>query len=82
MSGTSECYTFPIEVNAKMVRLPGFEPGSMAWEATVLTTGLQSLECGNRFQRYNSSEFGKIRTIPGFTYLYVVNLEGINGLVV
>ncbi len=26
-----------------LVRLPGFEPGSKAWEAIVITTGLQPL---------------------------------------
>ena len=66
----------------RKVRLPGFEPESMAWEATVLTTGLQSLKCGNWFQRFNPNEMAKFRAFPGFTYLYVVNLEGINGLVV
>ena len=31
----------------EMVRLPGIEPGSEAWEAPVLTAGLQS-QCGHQ----------------------------------
>ncbi len=36
----------PIKIqggNNKLLRLPGVEPGSIAWKAIILTVGLQTL---------------------------------------
>ena len=33
------------KISFKHVRLPGVEPGSIAWKAIILTVGLQTLNC-------------------------------------
>ncbi len=33
------------KTNHKYLRLPGVEPGSIAWKAIILTVGLQTLFC-------------------------------------